>query len=140
MESLLEETVPGGGHASLIVKRGQSLRLTDLRGGANVSLMLFNAARKKRTAEPARHAQVPAHREAHRRPLPLLRHGPRAGRDRRGHVRLARQHRRRIERARKCIEKYGAGRYQELRNAFYRNGTDNLLVEMGKWGLGSPTC
>lgn len=33
-------------------------------------------------------------------------------------------------------DKYGAGRYQELRNGFYRNGTDNLLVEMGKWDLG----
>ena len=33
-------------------------------------------------------------------------------------------------------DKYGAGRYQELRNGFYRNGVDNLLVEMGKWDLG----
>ena len=31
--------------------------------------------------------------------------------------------------------KYGQGRYQELRNGFFRNGTDNLLVEMGKWNL-----
>ena len=46
MDWLLEETVPGGGHASLIVKRGQCLRLTDLRGGANVSLMLVNATEK----------------------------------------------------------------------------------------------
>ena len=46
MELLLEETVPGGGHASLIVKRGQSLRITDLRGGANVSVMLINATKK----------------------------------------------------------------------------------------------
>src|SRR3954454_3031933 len=46
MNLLLEETVPGGGHASLIVKRGQSLRITDLRGGANVSLMLTNADEK----------------------------------------------------------------------------------------------
>jgi urea carboxylase-associated protein 2 len=30
---------------------------------------------------------------------------------------------------------FGAGRYQELRNGFHRNGHDNLLVEMGKWGL-----
>ena len=36
------------------------------------------------------------------------------------------------------FDKYGAGRYQELRNAFFRNGTDNLLVELGKWGLGLP--
>jgi uncharacterized protein YcgI (DUF1989 family) len=35
-------------------------------------------------------------------------------------------------------QKYGVGRYQELRNAFYRNGADNLLVEMGKWGLALP--
>ncbi|PKM23969.1 MAG: urea carboxylase, partial [Gammaproteobacteria bacterium HGW-Gammaproteobacteria-12] len=33
------------------------------------------------------------------------------------------------------LEKYGQGRYQELRNGFFRNGMDNLLVEMGKWDL-----
>ena len=38
--------------------------------------------------------------------------------------------------AEEVAEKYGAGRYQELRNGFFRNGTDNLLVELGKWGLG----
>jgi uncharacterized protein YcgI (DUF1989 family) len=32
-------------------------------------------------------------------------------------------------------EKYGAGRFQELRNGYHRNGTDNLLVELGKWNL-----
>jgi uncharacterized protein YcgI (DUF1989 family) len=30
---------------------------------------------------------------------------------------------------------YGEGRYQELRNGFFRNGVDNLLVEMGKWNM-----
>jgi urea carboxylase-associated protein 2 len=37
--------------------------------------------------------------------------------------------------AEEVAEKYGAGRYQELRNGFFRNGMDNLLVEMGKWNL-----
>ncbi|WP_312928263.1 DUF1989 domain-containing protein, partial [Pseudescherichia sp.] len=37
--------------------------------------------------------------------------------------------------AEETAEKYGQGRYQELRNGFYRNGMDNLLVEMGKWDL-----
>jgi urea carboxylase-associated protein 2 len=32
--------------------------------------------------------------------------------------------------------KYGEHRYQEHRNAFYRNTRDELLVELGKWGLG----
>ena len=44
--TLYEETVPGGGHASFILKRSQLLRLTDLEGGANVSLMLLNAQEK----------------------------------------------------------------------------------------------
>lgn len=33
-------------------------------------------------------------------------------------------------------EKFGQGKYQELRNNFFRNGRDNLLTELGKWGLG----
>ena len=32
--------------------------------------------------------------------------------------------------------RYGAGRYQELRNDFHRNARDNFLVELGKHGLG----
>ncbi len=41
-----------------------------------------------------------------------------------------------VANAAEVAEKYGAGRYQELRNGFHRNGTDNLLVELAKWGLG----
>ena len=39
---LWEETVPGGGHWSGVVRRGTALRLTDLEGGANVSTLFFN--------------------------------------------------------------------------------------------------
>ena len=38
--SLYEERVPGGGHTSFVLKRGQLLRITDLEGNANVSLLL----------------------------------------------------------------------------------------------------
>ena len=34
------------------------------------------------------------------------------------------------------LEKFGAGKYQDLRNKRYRNGMDNFLTELGKWGLG----
>ena len=44
--ALYQETVPGGGHTSFVLKRGQLLRITDLEGGANVSLMLLNATEK----------------------------------------------------------------------------------------------
>src|SRR5689334_12827167 len=32
--------------------------------------------------------------------------------------------------------RFGAGTYQKLRNDFHRNGRDNLLVALGKHGLG----
>ncbi|RLM23437.1 hypothetical protein BIY29_10560 [Brenneria alni] len=38
-----EETVPGGGHTSFVLRRGQQLRITDIEGSANVSLLLLNA-------------------------------------------------------------------------------------------------
>jgi uncharacterized protein YcgI (DUF1989 family) len=32
--------------------------------------------------------------------------------------------------------KYGDKRYGDLRNGMYRNARDQMLVELGKWGLG----
>ena len=37
---------------------------------------------------------------------------------------------------RRPATRFGEGSYQELRNEFHRNGRDNLLVELGKHGLG----
>jgi hypothetical protein len=33
-------------------------------------------------------------------------------------------------------QKYGEGRYQDLRNDCFKNGRDSFLIELGKWGLG----
>jgi uncharacterized protein len=33
------------------------------------------------------------------------------------------------------LKNTAADSYQQLRNGFFRNGVDNLLVEMGKWNL-----
>jgi hypothetical protein len=38
--------------------------------------------------------------------------------------------------ARVRLERFGEGRYQECRNAYYKNALDGFLVELGKWGLG----
>ncbi|MFL9905964.1 urea amidolyase associated protein UAAP1 [Paraburkholderia sp. RL17-337-BIB-A] len=135
MDLLLEETIPGGGHASLIVKRGQSLRITDLRGGANVSVMLINAAEKSErlnlpdTLKCQHTAKLTAGHCLYSdmgRVLAAIVADTCGWHDSIGGV----------SNAEEVQEHYGAGRYQELRNGFYRNGTDNLLVEMGKWGLG----
>jgi uncharacterized protein len=132
---LLEETVPGGGHTSLIVKRGQSLRITDLRGGANVSVMMVNATEKSerlnlpdslKCQHTAKLTVGHCLYSDMGRVLAAIVADTCGWHDSIGGVSNADEVR----------ERYGAGRYQELRNAFHRNGTDNLLVEMGKWGLG----
>jgi uncharacterized protein YcgI (DUF1989 family) len=38
--------LPGRGHTSLILRKGQILRLTDIDGGANVSMMMLNPHEK----------------------------------------------------------------------------------------------
>ena len=129
-----EEMLPGGGHRSFVLKRGQLLRLTDLRGGANVSLTLLNANEKterlnlpdslkcqhtaKLTAGHCLYSDMG-------RVLAAITADTCGWHDSFGGLLNAAE----------VKEKYGEGRYQELRNGFFRNGVDNLLVEMGKWNL-----
>ncbi|HAT1609174.1 TPA: urea carboxylase-associated family protein [Raoultella planticola] len=132
---LREECLPGGGHTSFILRRGQILRLTDIDGGANVSMMMLNP-----------------HEKSERLNLPDTLKGQHTARLTTGHCFYSDMGRvlagiiadscgwhdpfGGVLNAQETEEKYGAGRYQELRNTFHRNGTDNLLVEMGKWDLG----
>lgn len=132
--TLYEELLPGGGHTSFVLKRGQLLRITDLEGGANASLLLLNANEKserlnlpdslkcqhtaKLTAGHCLYSDMG-------RVLAAITADTCGWHDSFGGVLNAAE----------VAEKYGAGRYQELRNSFFRNGVDNLLVEMGKWNL-----
>ena len=130
-----EETLPGGAHRSFVLKRGDLLRLTDVEGGANISLILFNAAEK-----------------SERLNLPDSLKGQHTAKLTRGHCLYSDMGRvlaaitadtcgwsdsiGGLLNAQEAEHKYGAGRYQELRNGMHRNGVDNLLVELGKWDLG----
>jgi urea carboxylase-associated protein 2 len=132
--TLYEELVPGGGHTSFVLKRGQLLRITDLQGGANASLLLLNAAEKserlnlpdslkcqhtaKLTAGHCLYSDMG-------RVLAAITADTCGWHDSFGGVLNAAE----------VQEKYGAGSYQQLRNGFFRSGVDNLLVEMGKWNL-----
>jgi urea carboxylase-associated protein 2 len=132
--SLYEELVPGGGHTSFVLKRGQVLRITDLEGDANVSLLLLSAAEKSErlnlpdTLKCQHTAKLTAGHCLYSdmgRVLAAITADTCGWHDSFGGVLNAEEVR----------EKYGAGRYQELRNGYFRNGVDNLLVEMGKWNL-----
>lgn len=132
--TLYEELVPGGGHTSFVLKRGQLLRITDLEGGANVSLLMLSASEKSErlnlpdTLKCQHTAKLTAGHCLYSdmgRVLAAITADTCGWHDSFGGVLNAEE----------VAEKYGAGRYQELRNGFFRNGTDNLLVEMGKWNL-----
>ena len=41
-ETLYDYTVPGAAHWSLRIRRGTSLHLTDVEGGANVGMLFYN--------------------------------------------------------------------------------------------------
>ncbi|WP_175652798.1 urea amidolyase associated protein UAAP1 [Pseudomonas sp. Marseille-P9899] len=133
--TLYEETVPGGGHTSFVLKRGQLLRITDSEGGANASLLLLNAHEKSerlnlpdtlKCQHTARLTSGHCLYSDMGRVLAAITADTCGWHDSLGGVLNADEVR----------EKYSDGRYQELRNGFHRNGVDNLLVEMGKWDLG----
>lgn len=134
MNLLHSEILPGGGHTSLVLRRGRLLRLTDLEGGANLALLAWNA-----------------HQISERLNLPDTLKCQHTAKLTTGHCLYSDMGRvllcipgdtlgwhdpiGGVSTADEVHERYGAGRYQELRNGFHRNGQDNLLVEMGKWGL-----
>lgn len=132
---LWEENIPGGCHWSGIVRRGTTLRLMDVTGGANAAVLFFNQEEKLE-----RYNMADTLKSQHT-------------------FRLTKGHACHSDMGRIfcCItadtagwhdtvcgmsdaelihRKYGDGRYQELRNKMFRSGLDGMLIELGKWGLG----
>lgn len=135
---LYTDLLPGGAHWSAVIRRGQQLRLTDLEGGANLALLAFNAHEKTErlnlpdTLKAQHTARLTAGHCLYSdmgHVLLCLRDDSLGWHDAIGGVSNAAD----VER------RYGGGPgrtdFQTLRNAFHRNGLDNLLVEMGKWNL-----
>lgn len=135
-EPIYQTVIRGGGMWSQVVGRGKTLRLTDLEGGANVSMLLYNADLPvERYNMPdtlkGQHvffltAPLCVHSDMGRILCSIVRdtrgwHDTVCGCTDEAQVRA----------------KYGAGgTYQACRNDFYRNGRENFLIELAKWGLG----
>lgn len=132
---LWEEFVVGGAHWSGLVRRGTTLRLTDVVGGANVSALFYNYDdRLERYNMPdtlkAQHTAYltkgfVCYSDMGRVLCSITDdtcgwHDTLCG----------------VGNAALFERKYGAARYQEHRNDYYRNGYDSLLNELGKYGLG----
>ncbi|MDI1310095.1 MAG: urea carboxylase-associated family protein [Methylotenera sp.] len=134
-EILWEETVPGGNHWSGLMRRGSALRFTDLQGGANVSLLLYNFEEKlERYNMPdslkAQHTAFlttgnVCYSDMGRVMCSFIRdtvgwHDTMCG----------------ISDAKLIEQKYGVANYQTHRNDMYRSAKDGLLIELAKHGLG----
>ncbi len=135
-ESVLwQHAVPAGTHWSGLIRRGTALRLSDVEGGGNCSLVFFNPEDK-----------------LERYSMPDTLKAQHTGMLTRGHCLYSDMGRIfcsivgdslgwhdalcGVSDAALVRAKYGESHYQEARNAMVRSGRDSLLVELGKYGLG----
>jgi hypothetical protein len=135
MSTNLHETLRGGQAWSRRLSRHQRLRLRDVEGGACVSALFYNAR------DPIERYNMPDTLKAQF--TAFLTTGrvlySDMGRilcsivadDCGWHDTLSG-----VGDAAAARARFGEGPYQTLRNDFHRNGRDNLLVELGKHGLG----
>ena len=132
---LYTKTVTGGGMWSNVISRGKTLRFTDLEGGANVGMLLYNADQlTERYNMPdtlkGQHiffltAPYCIHSDMGRIFCSITEdtmgwHDTVCG----------------CSNASTVKAKYGEHNYQTARNDFYRDARSNFLTELGKWGLG----
>jgi urea carboxylase-associated protein 2 len=125
-------------HAGLwsgVISRGKTLRLTDLEGGANVGLLLYNA---DQTTERYNMPDTLKGQHIFHVRAPFCLHSD-MGRilasivaDSAGwHDTVCG-----CSDAKLVAQKYGDKNYQTARNEFHRNARDAFLIELAKWGLG----
>ncbi|MCH6258031.1 urea carboxylase-associated family protein [Puniceicoccaceae bacterium K14] len=132
---LYTKTIKRGAMWSNVIGRGKTLRLTDLEGGANVGMLLYNEA------HPIERYNMPDTLKGQHifyLTAPYCLHSD-MGRifcsiteDTAGwHDTVCG-----CSDAKLVKEKYGESTFQDSRNDFYRNAKENFLIELGKWGLG----
>lgn len=135
MDPILEKTLDGPGMWAGVISRGKRLRLTDIDGGANVGMLLYNALeRQERYNMPdtlkGQHifylrAPYCLHSDMGRLLASITVDTVGWHDTVCGHSDAAR-----------VVAKYGSNNYQQARNEWHRNGRDCFLIELAKWGLG----
>jgi uncharacterized protein len=135
MKLIHEKILQGAGMWSAVISRGKRLRLTDIEGGANVSMLLYHAAeRHERYNMPdtlkGQHifylrAPYCLHSDMGRLLASITADTVGWHDTVCGHSDAA-----------LVQKKYGEHNYQQARNEWYRNSRDCFLIELAKWGLG----
>jgi uncharacterized protein len=133
--ALWRERMPGGLHWSGLLRRGNSLRLTALGSGANVSALFYNFEERSERFNMPDTLKIQS--------TAFLRKGLVCYSDM-GRVLCSITDSNvdwhdtigGISDAAIVERRYGIKRYQEHRNAMHRNARDGFLTQLGKWGLG----
>jgi uncharacterized protein len=132
---ILEEPLRGGQAWSRVLRRGQTLKITDVEGGAAVAALFYNA---EETSERYNMPDTLKAQHIARLTAGFVLYSD-MGRvlcsivaDSVGWHDTITGH----GNAQHSLAKYGEGNYQKLRNERYRNSRDNFLVELGKYDLG----
>jgi len=131
---LFEKVIPGGWNFSHHLKRGTSLRITDIEGGANVSTLIFNSAdlSERYNMADTLKAQYTSYLT-------------------KGHALFSDMGRILLsiiddtcgwhDTMTSCstpktnLSKYGEKNYQEYRNEYYRDAFTSLITEVSKYGM-----
>lgn len=132
---LYEDQLAGGCHWSLLMRRGTTLRIADVEGGANVGMLFYNPANllERYNAPDTLKCQHTfkltkgncLYSDMGRIFCSIVE-------DSLGwHETVCGNSTRRI-----VAEKWGETSFQEHRNEWQRNGHDSFLVELAKYGLG----
>ncbi len=132
---LWQESIPGGCHWSGIIRRGTTLRLTDVDGGANAAVLLYNQEEKLERynmADTLKSQHTFYLTKGHACHSDMGRIFCCITADTAGWNDTVCG----LSDATLILQKYGVARYQEHRNQMHRSGLDGMLIELGKWGLG----
>ncbi|MDR0932586.1 MAG: DUF1989 domain-containing protein [Victivallales bacterium] len=131
---ITENVIAGGWNYSRIIRRGQTLRLTDLEGGGNVSAMFYNShnfSERFNLGDTLKIQHICRLKENcciysdMGRILLSIPESSCLWHD----MLCGCTHKSLIE------KRFGVKDYQEAHNDFYRNSYDSLLIELGKHGM-----
>lgn len=132
---LFETQIAGGWNWSHVVRRGTSIRLTDLEGGANVSALFYNSSEVTERYNMGDTLKIQhisflcenrcIYSDMGRILMSITKdscgwHDVICG----------------VSNAELIGRRFGKQSYQDFQNTFYRNGTDSLLIELAKYGMG----
>ncbi len=131
---LWDETIPGGAYWSRVLDRGTTLRLVDLEGSRGVSALFFNADEPSERYNAADTVKIQNTIFPTKgrvlfsdlgRVLCSITEDTCGSHDTLGGASTALSNEAR----------YGTGRYQDLRNAYFRNAHTNFTMALGRHGL-----